>query len=174
MQTLTKGIKPTILKVGKGSTYHLNRGVFLFIEGESAQLLDFCHGQFYGLDTIGTLMVSLVLENSSEEAVEYISQTYDATEEQVKSDLAQLLQNLEQKKLIIAQGKQSNSFLQWFQDQKKKAAKLLNTILLWFLTRVSSLIHRLLDNEQTPSRRTVELLLTHLPHPSVSQLIFRE
>ena len=74
--------------------------------------------------------------------------------------LTELLRNLEQKKLIIAQGKQSNPFLQWFQDQKKKAAKLLNAILLWFLRRVSSIIHRLLDKEQTPSRRTVELLLT--------------
>ena len=110
MQTLTKRIKPTILKVGKGSTYHLNRGVFLFIEGESAQLLDFCHGQFYGLDTIGTLMVSLVLEKGLEEAVEYISQTYDSTEEQVKSDLAQLLQNLEQKKTDYCPRKTKQSF----------------------------------------------------------------
>lgn len=42
-------------------------------------------------------MLSLVLEQGIEEAVKYINQTYDATEEQVKSDLTKLLQNLEQK-----------------------------------------------------------------------------
>ena len=152
--------KPQILTEVKGSAYSLNQDVFLILQDDIAQLLDFNRGQFYALDAIGTLMVSLVLEQGSEETVEYITQTYNATEEQVRSDLAQLLQNLEQKKLIIAQGKQSNHFLQWFYDQKKKAAKLLDTILLWFLKRVSSIIHRLLDNEQAPSRHTVELLLT--------------
>ncbi len=142
------------------SLYRLNRDVFLFIQDNIAQILDFNRGQFYGLDSIGTLMVSLVLEHGSEEAVKYITQDYDATEEQVISDLTKLLQNLEQKQLIIAQGKQSNPFLQWFQDQKKKAGKLFDAIWLWFLQRVSSIIHRLLDNGQNPSRHTVELLLT--------------
>ena len=151
--------KPPLLNSNK-KTYSLNQDVFLFIQDGIAQILDFNHGQFYALDTIGTLMVSLVLEHGSEEAVKYITQTYDATEEQVKSDLTKLLQNLEQKKLIIAQGQQINPFLQWFQAQKKKPAKLLDTILLWFLNRLSSIIHRLLDNGQTPSRYTVELLLT--------------
>ncbi len=153
-------MKPTILSGREGNTYHLNREVFLFFQDNLAQILDFNRGQFYGLDSIGTLMVSLVLEHSSEEAVKYITQTYDATEEQVISDLTKLLQNLEQKQLIIAQGKQSNPFLQWFHHQKKKAAKLLDAILLWFLKRLSSIIYRLLDNGQTHSRRTVELLLT--------------
>ncbi len=144
----------------KENTYCLNQDVYLFFQDDIAQLLDFRHGQFYGLDPIGTLMVSLVLEQGSEKTVKYISQTYDATEEQVRSDLAQLLQNLEQKKLIIAQGKQSNSFLKWFQDRNQQAAKLLNDILLRFLRKLSSIIHQLLNKEQTPSLKTVELLLT--------------
>ncbi|MGK7948381.1 MAG: lasso peptide biosynthesis B2 protein [Xenococcaceae cyanobacterium] len=151
--------KPPLLNSNK-KTYSLNQDVFLFIQDGIAQILDFYRGQFYGLDTIGTLMVSLVLEKGSEEAVKYITQTYDATEEQVISDLTKLLQNLEQKQLIIAQGKQSNPFVQWFHHQKKKAGKLLDAILLWFLKRLSSIIHRLLDKEETPSRPTVELLLT--------------
>ena len=142
------------------TTYCLDENVFLLTQDDITQILDFDRGQFYALDTIGTLMVSLVLEEGSEEAVKYITQTYEATEEQVKSDLDKLLQNLEQKKLIVAQGKTSNSFLQWFQAQKKKAAKLHYAIWLWFFKKISSIIHRLLDKKQTPSRRTVELLLT--------------
>ncbi len=134
--------------------------MFIFLQDDIAQLLDFQHGQFYGLDSIGTLMVSLVLEKGIEETVKYITQTYDTNEEQVRSDLAQLLQNLEQKKLLIAKVKKSNPFLQWFQNQNQKAAKLLNLIFLHFLKRLGSIIHRLLEKEQTPSSRTVELLLT--------------
>ena len=152
--------KILILISSKGITYSLNQDVHLFLQDNIAQLLDFRHGQFYGLDPIGTLMVSLVIEQGSEETVKYIAQTYGVNQEQVGSDLAQLLQNLEQKKLIVAQGKDNNSFFQWFQAQKKKAGKLLDAILLWFLKIVSSIIHRLLDKEQTPSRQTVELLLS--------------
>ena len=144
----------------QGSTYCINQDVFIFLQDDIAQLLDFQHGQFYGLDSIGTLMVSLVLEKGIEETVKYITQTYDTNEEQVRSDLAQLLQNLEQKKLLIAKVKKSNPFLQWFQNQNQKAAKLLNLIFLHFLKRLGSIIHRLLEKEQTPSSRTVELLLT--------------
>lgn len=151
--------KSSLLNSNK-KTYNLNRDVFLLIEDNLAQILDFDRGQFYALDSIGTLMLSLVLEQGSEEAVKYITQTYDAREEQVKSDLDKLLQNLERKKLIVAQEKQINSFLQWFDLQKKNTGKLLSAILIWFLKRLSSIIHRLLDKEQAPSRFTVELLLT--------------
>ena len=84
--------KSSLLNSNK-KTYSLNRDVFLLIEDKLAQILDFNRGQFYALDTIGTLMVSLVLEKASEEAVKYITQIYDATEEQVKRDLDKLLQN---------------------------------------------------------------------------------
>ena len=151
--------KPPLFNSDK-KTYSLNQDVFLFIQDGIAQILDFDRGQFYALDSIGTLMVSLVLEHGSEETVKYITQTYDATEEQVKSDLDKLLQNLERKKLIVAQEKHSNPFVKWFDLQKKNAGKLLNAILLWFLKRISSIIHQLLDKEQAPSRSTVELLLT--------------
>ena len=160
LPTVSPDTKPKILTEGKESSYSLDQDVFLILQDDIAQLLDFNRGQFYALDAIGTLMVSLVLEQGIEETVKYISQTYDATEEQVKSDLTKLLQNLEQKQLIVAQSKPSNPFLWWFQAQKQKAGKLLDAILLWFFKRVSSIIHRLLDNEQTPSRPTVELLLT--------------
>ena len=142
------------------TTYFLGENVFLSIQDNIAQILDFDRGEFYGLDPIATVMVSLVLEKGIEETITGITQTYEVNEDCARADLTELLQNLEQKKLIIAQGKKSNPFLQWFHDQKKKTAKLLDAILLWFLKRVSSIIHRLIDNEQTPSRRTVELLLT--------------
>lgn len=79
------------------NTYLLNHDVFLFLQDDIAQLLDFRHGQFYGLDSIGTLMVSLVIDKGTEETVKYIAQSCGVTEEQVGSDLNQLLQNLERK-----------------------------------------------------------------------------
>jgi hypothetical protein len=160
MQTTLPTKKTIILTSEYQTTYCLVENVFLSIQDDIAQILNFDRGEFYGLDPIATIMVSLVLEKGTEETIEHITQTYDATEEQVRSDLTTLLQNLEQKQLIVAQGKQINPLLQWFKRQKKKAGKLLDAILLWFVKKVSSIIHRLLDNGQTPSRRTVELLLT--------------
>ena len=160
IKVATENSHPEILTSSKVTTYSLNQDVHLFLQDNIAQLLDFRHGQFYGLDPIGTLMVSLILKQGSEETVKYIAQTYGVDEEQVGSDLAQLLKNLEQKKLIVAQGKENNSFFPWFQAQKKKAAKLHDAILLWFFQKISSIFHRLLDKEQIPSRQTVELLLT--------------
>ena len=58
------------------TTYCLDENVFLLTRDDITQILDFDRGQFYGLDAIGTLMISLVLEQGSEETVKYISQTY--------------------------------------------------------------------------------------------------
>ena len=159
IQVATEDSHLKILTSTKGKTYSLNQDVFLFLQDDIAQILDFQHGQFYGLDPIGTLMLSLVLEKSLEETVKYISKTYDATEDKIRSDLAQLLRNLEQKKLIISHGIESNRLTNWFSDQNQKVSKLFDTLLLWFLKRVSTIIHLLLDNKQNPSRQTVELLL---------------
>ena len=151
---------PKNFSCSEGTTYSLNQDVYIFLQDDVAQLLDFRQGQFYGLDPIGTLMISSVLEHGIEETVKSIAQSFGVTEEQVRSDLTQLLQNLAQKKLIIAQGKENNSFVQLLKDQKHKAAKRLNSIFLWLLKRISSIFHSLFNKELTPSRYTVELLLT--------------
>ena len=159
-QIATEDTQPTILTSAKGNTYRLNQDVFLFLQDDIAQLLDFRHGQFYGLDPIGTVMVSLVLEQGIEEAIAYITQTYDVTEAQVRADFTALLENLEKKQLLIAQGKTSDRFLPWLDHPMTGAGKLLGAVCLWLLKALSSIVRILLNHEQTPNRHTVELLLT--------------
>ena len=130
------------------------------MQDDVAQILDFDRGEFYGLDPIATIMVSSVLEKGIEETILDITQIYEVNEDRARTDLSELIQNLEQKRLIISQEKENNSFSQLLQDQKSKIAKLLNSILLWSLKRVSSIFNPLLNKEQTPTRQTVELLLT--------------
>lgn len=160
MQVTDKESLPKVLMSNKVTKYSLNQDVYLFSQDEVAQLLDFRHGQFYGLDPIGTLMVSSVLEQGEEKTVQNIAKAFGVTEEQIRADLVQLLQNLEQKKLIIAHNKENNFFLQWIHDQKNKAAKLSKSAFIWFFKKISLTTHQLLDKSQTPSRQTIELLLT--------------
>ena len=159
-QIATEDKQPTILTNEKENTYRLNQDVFLFLQDDIAQLLDFRQGQFYGLDPIGTVMVSLVLEQGIEEAIAYITQTYDVTEAQVRADFTALLENLEKKQLLIAQEKTSDRFLPWLHHPITGAGKLLGAVCLWLLKTLSSIVRILLNHEQTPNRHTVELLLT--------------
>lgn len=150
--------KLTVLTSGNGKTYCLERDVFLVIQNDIAQLLDFNRGQFYGLDTIATRMVSLVLESGMEEAIAYIAQTYDVTEDRVRADVAGLLQNLESKQLLVATGKNSDRslHLQYWMTR----TGILTAACLWLLKVVSLILRKLLNNGQDPSSYMVELLLT--------------
>ena len=56
-----------ILNIESKTSYCLNENLFLFIQDDIAQILDFDRGEFYGLDRIATVMESLVLEQSIEE-----------------------------------------------------------------------------------------------------------
>ncbi|MBU7586354.1 MAG: lasso peptide biosynthesis B2 protein [Nostoc sp. TH1S01] len=145
------------------SPYSLNRDVFLFLQDGIAQILDFKHGQFYGLDAIATLMLSLVLEKGVEETVNELTTIYDVTEENVRSDLNILLQELKQKKLLVTNVKSFNFLLYLIQYQ----LKVINKILLLLFKTVSAIFRNLFNPEPTPNRLTVELLL------SLSWLSFR-
>ncbi len=142
------------------TNYCLDENVFLFIQDDIAQILDFDRGEFYGLDRIATVMLSLVLEQGIKKTITEITQTYEVNEDCARADLTELLHNLEQKKLIIAQDKHRNLVIKWLQDQNQKAVTLLNRIWLWLIKKISFIIHQLLDKDQTPSYQTVELLLT--------------
>ncbi len=144
VQTAAQEQKPTILTGGNGMTHRLNRDVFLVIQDGIAQLLDFNRGQFYGLDPIATLMVSLVLEHSPEEAVAQISRAYDVAFDDVQRDLTGLLQNLKRKKLLVSTDKQPNPSLQWIRPWVDRVSRLLGTSRFFV----------------APSRRTVDLLLS--------------
>jgi hypothetical protein len=146
----------TILMGRNVSIYSLNRDVFLLVGDGSAQILDFKRGQFYGLDKIATSMVSLVIEKGVEETVGELTQIYDATDEQVRSDLTQLLEQLEQKRLLVATGKQSDRGCHWFYSG---LSQILDRPCLWILKTIALILRHLLNPEPTPNRLAIELLL---------------
>ncbi|NEU82315.1 lasso peptide biosynthesis B2 protein [Nostoc sp. UIC 10630] len=152
-----------MLNTGNANKYSLNRDIFLFVQDGIAQILDFNHGQFYGLDKIATLIILLVLEKGVEETINEITKIYDVTEENLRSDLNILLHDLEQKKLLVAPMKSSN----WWFYLVYFCRKILKKILLSLLKTVSSIFCNLVNTEATPNRFTVELLL------SLSWLSFR-
>ncbi|MBH8566118.1 lasso peptide biosynthesis B2 protein [Nostoc sp. CENA67] len=156
-----------ILMGENGSYYGLNRDVFLYLQDESAQILDFERGQFYGLDKIATLMVLLVLEKGVEEAVNELTKIYEVNQEIVRSDLTKLLHDLEQKQLFVTESKTHNYLLNLIRSYSQITNKICNKILLLLLKTVSSIFRNLVNPEPNPNRLTVELLL------SLSWLSFR-
>jgi hypothetical protein len=160
-QTTVQQTSPTLLTNRNVTTHRLNRDVFLVIQNDIAQILDFRRGQFYGLDRLATAMVSLVLEAGIEAAVTSLTQTYDVTEEQLRADLSKLLRKLEEKQLIcrteIAQENSDRRFQNW----RKKARQGFNFACLWILKRISASIYPLLNwrSPKSPNQFTVELLL---------------
>jgi hypothetical protein len=140
--------------------YRLNSNVFFCLEGGIAQLLDFQRGQFYALDALASLMVSLVLEEGFEQAVTQIHQTYEVTESQVRADLTELLQNLVHKKLLITPEKFSPAPLRGLSDGLRTIGQLLGNLSLWLLQSVSFLFRRLFNPQPDPNSYTVDHQLT--------------
>ena len=149
-----------ILTTNNSSEYSLNQDVFLFCEDNMAQVLDFQKGQFYGLDPIGTVMISLVLEQGVEAAIAYMTQTYDVTAEQIRSDLTGLLQDLEQKELIFCKKDyKKNSFL-WLRYKFALIKNYFGSVSLKLVKAISLVIRKFINPGITPNRSSVELLLT--------------
>ena len=86
----------------ENTIHHLNRGVYLVIRDGMAKLVDLERGQFYGLDAIGTMMLSLILKYGQNEATVRVAQEYDVSEVTVLTDLTELLRELERKKLLVS------------------------------------------------------------------------
>ncbi len=147
-------------------TYCLNDDVFMIIENGIAQLLDFNRGQFYGLNPIGTLMVSLILEENFPQAVAYIASTYQISVKEVEKDASSLLEKLKQKKLLVNRAKRSHPFWQWVVPLVKKVKQLCSASYSWALQAISSHHKNPLPQSslQTsiiiPTLRTVDLLLS--------------
>ncbi|MBD2521407.1 lasso peptide biosynthesis B2 protein [Nostoc sp. FACHB-133] len=156
-----------MLNKGNENSYSLNQDVFLFVQDGIAQILDFERGQFYGLDKVATLMVLLVLEKGVEETVNELTKIYEVTEENIRSDLNKLLQDLEQKNLFVTEIKTHNYIFNLIHSCSRETSKIFNKTLLLLLKTVSAIFHNLFNPEPTPNRLTVELLL------SLSWLSFR-
>ena len=168
LPTVSPDTKLKIWTGEKGNAYSLNRDVFLVIQDDIAQLLDFNRGRFYGLDTMSTLMMSLVLEQDLNEAIARIVEIYEVTEEQVRIDLTELLQNLKRKGLLVATDKQSDGFLQLLHHWETKIIQSSSIACFSTFRAVNSILQNLLNNRQLeksrlhqpPNRHLVELLLT--------------
>jgi hypothetical protein len=80
--------------------YSLNQDVFLYSGDNGGQVLDFQHGQFYQLDSLGYEMLSLILEQGIKSTIAQLSEEYDVTPDRLQTDIHQLIQTLERQKLI--------------------------------------------------------------------------
>ena len=97
---------PTVIVEGDG-LYRLQQDVILVLQDGVARLLDLNRGRFYGLDSVGTKTLTLLLDRDMEAAVRYIAQEYSVTEEQVRADVTGLLEKLQRKRLLHTQLPQS-------------------------------------------------------------------
>ncbi len=147
-------------------TYYLNRDVVMVIENSIAQLLDFNRGQFYGLNPMGTLMLSLILEENFPQAVAEIASTYQISVKEVEKDANSILEELERKKLLVTCTKKSHPFWQWIVPLVKRVEQLCSALYIWVLQAISSRRQNSLpqSSSQTniiiPNLRTVDLLLS--------------
>ncbi len=157
------------LVAGKNKdTYCLNRDVVMVIENGIAQLLDFKRGQFYGLNPMGTLMLSLILEEDFPEAVTYIASTYQISVKDVEKDANSLLEELKRKKLLVTRAKQLHLFWQWVVPLVKRVEQFCSAFYIWALQAIDSghknPLQKLLSKANRsliiPSLDSVDLLLS--------------
>ena len=161
IEQLPKNSTSHILTGGDREDCKLSRDVILFLQDEVAQILDFQRGQFYALDHMATLMLSLVLQQGIDAAITEIAQTYAVEEEQVRTDLTQLLENLAAKGLLVKSEKTAAISL------VRKIKQNFANASLYLLKIFILLLRRLFNPQASPNRLTVELLL------SASWLSFR-
>ena len=90
---------PTVIVEGSGS-YRLKQDVIVVLQDGVARLLGLNRGKFYGLDTVGTKILMLLLDRNPEETAQAIANEYGVTKEQVQADANKLLHDLQRKQLI--------------------------------------------------------------------------
>lgn len=164
LQTAQQCTKLTITANGSENTYRLNQDVFLVVQDGVAQLLDFSGGQFYSLDIVGTLIISLVLEQGVEAAISQVTQVYkDVTQERVRSDLTRLLQDLEHKNLILSDTGQGDCVTRLRRQLAATSTQLIDVAYFQILKAVAPVCHNLLKSSSSshaPTHCSCELLLT--------------
>jgi hypothetical protein len=98
---LTTTQVPDLLNTtGNTGDFQLGADVVLVQQSGDCRLLDFRRGTFYALDTIGTMMISLLLRRTREEAIEHVAGCYAVESTTVRSDMGDLLGRLTRMKLI--------------------------------------------------------------------------
>ncbi len=132
-------------------TYQLKQDVLLYNQEGFVQLLDFNQGQFYALDRIATVMLSSVLDQGLEATINNLSQIYDITEQEIRSDLTELLNNLIQKKLLTQDNIKPSKIQFLLQTCNKLISKSLHQII--------ALIRPVINPQSDPNFLTIHLLL---------------
>ncbi len=69
---------------------------------DEAVILDSQTGQYFTLDAVGTLMVQTLAKGQNiQQVVSAVEQHYEATEQQIKTDLLDLVAQMQEKGLLI-------------------------------------------------------------------------
>jgi hypothetical protein len=82
----------------------LAEDILFSVLGEEAVLLSLSHGQYFGLDTVGTRFVQLIIEYGRLGAVvQALVQEYEAPRERIWDDLVRLVAELGDQGLVVVQ-----------------------------------------------------------------------
>lgn len=100
---------PTVL-VEKVGNYRLKKDAILVLQDGVARFLDLNRGKFYGLDSVDTKSLMLILNNGLDIAAHCIAKECSVAEEKVRSDLSKLLAELQHKQLLDSQLVQAQQF----------------------------------------------------------------
>lgn len=100
--------------------FQLAAGVFAPRYEGVLRLLDFENSNFYGLDEIGSHMLSLVLEHGEHRAASMVAVEFNVAISQARADVHDLVQSLEQKGLLVrpsaAASGRSRGWRRWLLD----------------------------------------------------------
>ena len=135
------------------SQYALNVNVVLSKEEDLVYMLDFDNGQFYALDQMAGLMLSLVLEKGYQSAIVNISADYEVSQEQIKKDLDELIVQLHAKNLI-------HSTDQSHTQDNNIIIRFINNILKKKLLIITELCRKTINPQADINHTSVNLLLT--------------
>jgi Coenzyme PQQ synthesis protein D (PqqD) len=91
---------PTIVTETNG-LYRLQPDVILVLQDGVARILGLNRGRFYGLDAMGTRMLTLLLEQGPEVAAFHLAAEYGVPESQVLADVNKLLHDLQRQQILV-------------------------------------------------------------------------
>jgi hypothetical protein len=83
--------------------------VIFRVLGEEAVILNLATGTYFGLDSVGTRIWQLIAEQgSTEKVIEALVAEYEVEEGRVRQDLADLIRQLSEKRLVTADGEETS------------------------------------------------------------------
>jgi hypothetical protein len=137
----------------------LNRDVFLMVEEGVGRILDFERGEFFGLDEVGTRMLSIALERGAQYATAKVAAEYGVDERDVRSDLTDLVRDLLIRQIVIPHENDADA-----KSALRLAARCwrraVSRLLFDALRRVAAKAWHVAEAHRSPSRRHISRLCT--------------